>query len=377
MHGAFFSGRVQVLLLHCEGIDAHARTFPLECSLSVAQINRKKPKNNITCNLCPQKSLLTIILNSLVISLGISLGIGLGLAACVSGETPRATPFPSASLSPLPTTSVSVTPTIVISPTLTPLPPSPFPSATPTITPLACLQEAGRKEQGSLSSQLLRLPLEYSVYLPPCYDQQADSRYPVLYLIHGQNYNNDQWDRLGADEAADTLIASGDVSPFIIVLPRDRSWAQPSEDNFGQVLTDQLVPYIDAHYRTRAERAYRAVGGLSRGAGWAVHLGLSRWELFGAIGAHSLPVFWSDTSHIRQWLKAIPIDEMPRIYLDIGEKDRPSILASAVWFENLLTEQSIPHEWHLFPGYHEEAYWQAHVEAYLRWYAAGWKVGGS
>jgi enterochelin esterase-like enzyme len=239
---------------------------------------------------------------------------------------------------------------------------------------LACWQEAGRKVQGSLPSDLLRLPMEYTVYLPPCYDQQSDSRYPVLYLIHGQNYNNDQWDRLGADEVAGTLIASGEIPPFIIVMPRDRSWAQPTEDHFGQVVADELLPYIDAHYRTRTERDYRAIGGLSRGAGWAVHLGLSRWELFGAIGAHSLPVFWSDTSHLRQWLKAIPVDDLPRIYLDIGEKDRPSILESAIWFEKLLTEQSIPHEWHLFPGYHEEAYWQAHVEAYLRWYATGWKV---
>jgi enterochelin esterase-like enzyme len=224
---------------------------------------------------------------------------------------------------------------------------------------------------------LLRLPLEYLVYLPPCYDQQADERYPVLYLIHGQNFNHDQWDRLGADQVADTLIASGDIPPFMIVMPRDRSWAQPTEDHFGQVVADQLVPYIDAHYRTLAERDYRAIGGLSRGASWAVHLGLSRWELFGAIGAHSLPVFWSDTSHIRQWLKAIPVDALPRIYLDVGDKERPSILKSAVWFENLLTEQGIPHEWHTFTGYHEEAYWQAHVVAYLRWYASGWKVQSS
>jgi enterochelin esterase-like enzyme len=208
--------------------------------------------------------------------------------------------------------------------------------------------------------------------LPPCYDQQTERRYAVLYLVHGQNYNNDQWDRLGADEAADALIASGEIPPFIMVLPRDRSWAQPTEDKFGQVVVEQLVPYIDAHYRTLPERAYRAVGGLSRGAAWAVHLGLSHWELFGAIGAHSLPVFWSDTRRIRSWLEAIPSEALPRIYLDIGEKDRPSILDSAMWFEKLLTEKGIPHEWHLFPGYHEEAYWQAHVKDYLRWYAEGW-----
>jgi enterochelin esterase-like enzyme len=218
--------------------------------------------------------------------------------------------------------------------------------------------------------------MEYIVYLPACYDEQPERRYPVLYLIHGQNYNNDQWDRLGADETADALISSGEVPPFLMVMPRDRSWAQPNEDMFGKVVADELIPYIDQHYRSLTERTYRAVGGLSRGAGWAVHLGLSRWELFGAIGGHSLPVFWNDTSHVRQWLEDIPSEALPRIYLDIGEKDRPSILVSATWFEKLLTEKGIPHEWHLFPGYHEEAYWQAHVEEYLRWYSKGWKVEG-
>jgi len=228
-------------------------------------------------------------------------------------------------------------------------------------------------EQSSLSSPLLRLPMEFKVYLPPCYAQQSERRYAVLYLIHGQNYDQEQWDRLGVDETADRLMAAGAIPPFIIVLPRDRSWAQPDEDPFSQVLSQSLISAIDQTYRTLPERRYRAIGGLSRGAGWAIHLGLSRWELFGAIGAHSLPVFWADTAHIRQWLEAIPEDQLPRIYLDIGEKDRPSILKSALWFENLLTQEGIPHEWHLFPGYHEEAYWQAHVEDYLRWYSAGWK----
>jgi enterochelin esterase-like enzyme len=214
--------------------------------------------------------------------------------------------------------------------------------------------------------------MEYSVYLPPCYDQQSERRYPVLYLIHGQNYNHDQWDRLGADEAADALISAGGLPPFLIVLPRDRSWSQPTEDPFGQVVVEQLIPLMDEHYRTLPERANRAVGGLSRGAGWAIHLGLSHWELFGAIGAHSLPVFWADTYHIRTWLDAIPSKSLPRIYMDIGEKDRPPIIESAMWFEKLLTEKGILHEWHLYLGYHEEAYWAAHVEEYLIWYAEEW-----
>lgn len=235
-----------------------------------------------------------------------------------------------------------------------------------------CLEQKGRYEYGSLESELLPLPFEFAVYLPPCYDFDRESSYPVLYLIHGQSYTHDQWDRLGVDEVADNLIARGELEPFMIILPRDRSWTQPTQDMFGDVLVTELLPHIDSVYRTLQERSYRAIGGLSRGAAWAVHLGISHWELFGAIGAHSLPVFWSDAPKIPEWLDAIPIESLPRIYLDIGEKDRPEILESALWFEDLLISKNIPHEWHLNPGYHEEDYWSAHVEQYLRWYAQDW-----
>ena len=230
---------------------------------------------------------------------------------------------------------------------------------------------------GRLKTHLLRFPLEFRVYLPPCYAQHTEQRYPVLYLIHGQSYTDDQWDRLGADETADALIAAGEAPPFLIVMPRDRVWSQPTEDAFGQAVIEELLPWIDAHYRTMPAREYRAVGGLSRGASWAIHLGLSAWGSFGAIGAHSLPVFWTDLPHIRKWLDAIPPDSLPRIYLDAGDKERPQILRSARWFEELLTEKKIPHEWHLYPGYHEETYWQVHLEEYLRWYTHAWQARGT
>lgn len=225
-------------------------------------------------------------------------------------------------------------------------------------------------EENTLRSSLLKLPMEYRVFLPPCYDQDPERRYPVLYLIHGQNFNHDQWDRLGADDTAFRLISAGEIPPFILILPRDRSWAQPDEDMFGRVMVEGLIPTIDERYRTLPGRSFRSIGGLSRGAAWAVHLGLSQWELFGAIGAHSLPVFWADTPHIRRWLDSIPQDSLPRIFMDTGEKDY--LIESTLWFEGLLTEKSIPHEWYLFPGYHEEAYWESHIEQYLRWYAQEW-----
>jgi enterochelin esterase-like enzyme len=250
--------------------------------------------------------------------------------------------------------------------------PDSTPASTLALTPLPCWSEGGRIETGSLPIDLLPDPLEFRVYLPPCYAAQPDRRYPSLYLIHGQSYTDDQWDRLGADESADALIAAGEMPPFLMIMPRDRRWDQPDQDHFGQSVADSLVPWIDAHYRTRPEREYRAVGGLSRGAGWAVHLALSRWELFGALGGHSTPVFWTDTYHIKEWLSAIPPEQMPRIYLDNPNNDRSEIMKSSIWFEKLLTQWDIAHEWALFTGYHEEKYWQAHVEQYLRWYAEGW-----
>ncbi len=225
---------------------------------------------------------------------------------------------------------------------------------------------------GSLNPSYLEYPLSFRVYLPPCYDDQPDRRYPVLYMLHGQTNTDDQWVRLGIAETSNALITSGEVPPYLVVMPRDRVWKQPSEDKFGEALVNDLIPWIDAHYRTLPDRTHRAIGGLSRGAGWAVHLGLSEWEMFGAIGAHSLPIFWEDVSMLKQWIEEIPLESFPRLYLDIGDRDQPEMLKSDNWFEELLTEEGIPHEWHLFSGQHMEAYWQSHVDQYLRWYTAGW-----
>ena len=234
------------------------------------------------------------------------------------------------------------------------------------------MEEGGRIETGSLTTDLLRTPLNYRVYLPPCYDQQAERRYPVLYLIHGQGYSDDQWDRLGTDEAADGLIAAGELPPFLIVMPHERYAGQPVDNHFAEAVIEVLLPYIDQTYRTLPARSYRAVGGLSRGAGWAVHFAIAHWQLFGALGAHSPAIFYSDAQQMRTALKGIPQELYPRIYIDIGDKDRPEILDSAYWFEKLLNQWDIPHEWHLFSGYHAEAYWHDHIEQYLRWYAQDW-----
>jgi enterochelin esterase-like enzyme len=242
----------------------------------------------------------------------------------------------------------------------------------PGVTEPTCDGGAGQIITDTLRTDLLPLPLGYRVYLPPCYSQQPEQRFPSLYLIHGQSFNDDQWDRLGVNETVDRLSAVGKIAPMIIVMPYDRYGGLSDESNFGKVVADELLPLIDKTYRTLADRKFRAVGGLSRGAGWSVHLGLVYWSLFGALGAHSPAIFYPDAQRMRIYLDDIPPQSMPRIYIDVGERDRPEILDAAYWFEKLLDERDIPHDWYLFSGFHNEDYWQAHVEEYLLWYAQEW-----
>jgi len=259
-------------------------------------------------------------------------------------------------------------------PTPTPAPtilPSPT-SKPPTPTLIACMKAGGRVEVSEFTTILLPNPMVYRIYLPPCYEEEPERSYPVLYLIHGQTYSDTQWDRLGVPEIADRLIAAGEVAPFIVVMPRDRVWREPTEDNFGLAVEQSLIPWIDDHYLTIPDRAHRAIGGLSRGGAWAIHLGLSHPELFSAVGAHSGFVFYTDVQPLYLWLHNIPIGLAPRIYMDVASEDRPEIAESATFLEDLLTQYDIPHEWHMFVGEHEETYWQVHVKDYLRWYTQDW-----
>jgi len=215
-------------------------------------------------------------------------------------------------------------------------------------------------------------PQIYFIYLPPCYDELTGKRYPVLYLLHGQTYTADQWIRLGAVTALDNLILSGETQSFIIVFPDDRYWNLPPGAGFGQRLVDDLIPYIDSTYRTLPDRNHRAIGGMSRGAGWALRLGFTRWDLFSVIGLHSLAVLQQDASKIAGWIADIPPSLHPNVFMDIGDNDQELTMAIAV--EAQFTSNGLAHEWHRYSGTHTEEYWGAHINEYIKWYAAQWNA---
>jgi hypothetical protein len=144
-------------------------------------------------------------------------------------------------------------------------------------------------ELGQLETELLREPLDFRIYLPACYAEQSERVYPVLYLIHGQSYNDDQWERLGVDETADRLLKAKELAHHHRYA--DREWSQPDVDPFGEAVIRSCC-----RISTKHRPFQNASIGLLRSV--VVQAGLSIWleilKLFGSIGGHSPPVFWFD-----------------------------------------------------------------------------------
>jgi enterochelin esterase-like enzyme len=133
------------------------------------------------------------------------------------------------------------------------------------------------------------------VYTPPDYDKDTEARYPVLYLQHGWGENEYGWSVQGhAGLIMDNLIAERKTKPFIIVM----TYGMTNEIEFGglrnfdivpfqTVLVDELIPYIDAHFRTLSDQPNRAMAGLSMGGMETKMITLKNLDRFSHIGLFS------------------------------------------------------------------------------------------
>ena len=281
------------------------------------------------------------------------------LSACAPISAASSSPVEAASTQ---TPAVPTAATAPIEPTALPLV-----AALLTAEP-GCVETVGTVEAHSLKSASLPRELQVRVYLPPCYSAQPRTPYPLLILLHGQSAPADQWEQLGIGRAADTLIARGLIRPLIIVMPYEvDQLANPYESGYGNALVEDLLPWVGRSYPACVERGCRWIGGLSRGAAWAMYVGLSHPDLFSAIGAHSYPSFYGDSARLPYLAREIPAGMAPRIWMDSGRRDR--YLSQARHFHELLDQVHLVHEFHLFAGEHDEAYWSRYIEEYLRWYA--------
>jgi enterochelin esterase-like enzyme len=230
---------------------------------------------------------------------------------------------------------------------------------------LSCPDLHGSLSAVSAPGTITGESVEFRVYLPPCYDSEAGDRYPALFLFHGLGRTPDQWHALGLEDTADRLILSGEIAPLIIVLPYIRG-----EDSDDAVFLADLLPAADGRFRTLADREHRAIGGVSRGALWALRLALRRADLFGAVGVHSISRSPNALADIYLWAEAVPETIWPRMYFDGGYSD-PALpqMQEILRVFDLLQR---PYESRIPPGDHSDAYWSEHLREYLLWYAAGW-----
>lgn len=131
----------------------------------------------------------------------------------------------------------------------------------------------GRVEQVLFASPSTGTQRRALVYTPPGYDENPGVRYPVLYLQHGWGEDENAWSNQGrANLIMDNLIAAGKAKPFIIVMTYGMTNdVKPGGlfsfdiKPFQTVMIDELIPYIDGHFRTLSDQPHRAMAGLSMG----------------------------------------------------------------------------------------------------------------
>lgn len=153
----------------------------------------------------------------------------------------------------------------------------------------------GRVEQILFASPSTRTHRRAFVYTPPSYDAADGKRYPVLYLQHGWGEDETAWSNQGhANLIMDNLLAAGKATPFLIVMTYGMTNdVRPGSPGglasfditpFRTVLVDELIPYVDRHYRTLADAPHRAMAGLSMGGFETKLIAPKNLDTFGAIG---------------------------------------------------------------------------------------------
>lgn len=262
----------------------------------------------------------------------------------------------------------------------------------------------GRAECRSVPSRLLGHSVAYCAILPPGYDANKSMRYPVLYFLHGLGENEQILVQAGGMDIIEDLWSEAKLGKFLIVTPAaGRSFYINSRDGktrYEDFFIREFLPFIERHYRVRANRASRAIGGVSMGGYGALRLALVYPQLFGSVSAHSAalvdekrtthvspteavqlsrllgpafgtpfdPAFWNRESPFRI-VRTKPRPKGLKIYFDCGEQDDYGFNRGAVAFDKLLTQRRIPHEFHLYPGGHDWTYVAAHFQASLEFHS--------
>lgn len=257
-----------------------------------------------------------------------------------------------------------------------------------------------------VNSSLLNRAVKYSIYLPPDY-YTSTRRYPVLYLLHGLGDNETSWIQFGeADRIADAGIRSGDLPPMIIVMPDAGATFYindyQSKVRYEDMFVQEFIPHIDSLFRTRPQREFRAVSGLSMGGYGSLVLAMHHPELFSVCAALSaavrtdeaimsvpderyntvyaplfsgpvkgeerLTITWKRNSPIIL-AKSAPESDLNKVrwYIDCGDDD--GLTVGNAMLHIALLDRKIPHEYRARDGAHTWSYWRTGLPDALKFIA--------
>jgi predicted alpha/beta superfamily hydrolase len=241
----------------------------------------------------------------------------------------------------------------------------------------------------SFRSAFLPTSRDIFVYLPQAYEEQPNRNFPVFYLHDGQNLfdgrlsyiKNSTWQ---AHITADALTAAGEIEPVILVgianpgVERMLEYTPTTDFRlgggkgplYGQLLTQELLPFIGARYRTVQGPQNTALGGSSLGGLISLWLAMEYPQTFGKLAVIS-PSIWWDHRSILSIVKNTPPNLKQRIWFDIGtsEGEQPvrdaellyRLLLRRGWKDNdTLAYRVIPQ------GIHTESAWAARFGNILR-----------
>jgi predicted alpha/beta superfamily hydrolase len=239
------------------------------------------------------------------------------------------------------------------------------------------------------TSRLMDEKRDFMVYLPPLYEAEPDRRYPTLYLQDGQNlFDPDtsfipgKYWRVG--ESADELIMAGMIEPLMIVgiynsgryrineytHVEDKRLGGGRADAYGQMLVEELKPFVDHHYRTLPGIENCGLGGSSLGGLVSMYLALRYSRVFGKLVAMSPSVWWRNRAILKTVAQIQRKPEL-RIWLDIGTKESQRALPDARALKTALVKKG----WKLGEdlcysevegGHHDEVAWSQRVAPMLQ-----------
>jgi S-formylglutathione hydrolase FrmB len=244
-----------------------------------------------------------------------------------------------------------------------------------------------------IKSPALARKWSYAVYLPTGYET-SNLRYPVLYLLHGNGGNLNDWSSLGRVQATmDALTASGDIPLAIVVMPdAGTTWYVDRKEKMETAVIDDLIPDVERTFRAVTTREGRLVAGLSMGGYGAMRFALKYPEKFVAaallspaiydpepaetssarrVGVFGAPDYdaavWKSLNYPALWDAYLARKTPVPMYINSGDDDDFQIEAEAAKFYALLRKNKQPAELRIVNGAHSWSVWESTLPDALRY----------